>query len=66
MAYLKQLAQEEKAREAEMEAIINGEVERNWQKRMAQWRLEKEARKKMLADVMQERRRQIQERRKFS
>ena len=63
MAYLKQLAEEERAREAEMEAIINDEVERNWQKRIAQWRLEKEARKKMLSEVMAERSRQIQERR---
>lgn len=62
MAYLKQLAVEEKAREAEMEAIINEEVEKNWRKRMAQWKLEKEARKKMLAEVMAERKRQIQQR----
>jgi len=62
MAYLKQLAEEEKAREAEMEAIINAEVEANWQKRLAQWRLEREARKKMLEDVMRERRVQINER----
>ena len=63
MAYLRQLAEEEKAREAEMEAIINAEVEANWQKRLAQWRLEREARKKMLEDVMRERSIQINERR---
>lgn len=62
MAYLKQLAEEEKAREAEMESIINSEVEKNWQKRLAQWRLEREARKKMLEDVMRERSIQINER----
>jgi len=62
MAYLKQLAEEEKKREAEMEAIINSEVEKNWQKRLAQWRLEREARKKMLEEVMLERSHQINER----
>ena len=62
MAYLRQLQEEEKAREAEMEAIINAEVEKNWQKRLAQWRLEREARKKMLQEVMQERGHQISER----
>ncbi|XP_067937647.1 cilia- and flagella-associated protein 53-like [Watersipora subatra] len=62
MAYLKQLQEEEKAREGEMEAIINSEVEKNWQKRLAQWRLEREARKKMLQEVMAERGHQINER----
>lgn len=62
MEYLKQIAQEEKAKEAEMEAIINSEVEKNWQKRLAQWRLEREARKRMLEEVMRERGRQISER----
>lgn len=66
MAYLRQLAEEEKAREAEMEAIISAEVEANWQKRLAQWRREKEARRKMLEEVMSERNRQIQERCKYS
>jgi len=62
MAYLKEIAEKEKIRQAEMDAIIDAEVEKNWQKRLAQWRLEREARKKMLNEVMAERSRQIQAR----
>ncbi|XP_013385627.1 cilia- and flagella-associated protein 53-like [Lingula anatina] len=59
--YLKQMLEEEKIRESEMERLIDEDVERMWQKRLAQWRLEKEARKKLLEEVLAVRRQQINE-----
>jgi len=35
-----------------------------WQKRLAQWKLEREARKKLMRDVLAVRAEQVQERRK--
>lgn len=37
-----------------------------WQKRLAQWKLEREARKKLLKDVLAVRAEQVQERCEFS
>lgn len=60
--YLKQLMEEEKIREAELEKMIQREVEAAWEKRIDQWRQERKARKLLLDDVMQGRAKQIQER----
>lgn len=60
--HLKQLYEEEKIRERELEALIQQEVERMWQKRLAQWKLEREARKKLMQDVLVVRAEQVQER----
>ncbi len=51
----------EKLREKELDEMVNSEVERQMKQRLAQWRKEKEARKRLLDDVMATRRRQIQE-----
>jgi transketolase len=59
--YLAQLKHEEAAREAELERLCDAEVEKMWEKRVKQWRLEKEARRKLLQEVMQSRRVQLQE-----
>lgn len=53
------------AKEAELERLIHQEVEKMWQKRLNQWKLEREARKKLLADVLAGRARQLEERCKF-
>lgn len=44
-----------------MDALLTAEVEQQWGKRVAQWRKEKEARRKLMDDVMQTRRQQVQE-----
>ncbi|XP_059155375.1 cilia- and flagella-associated protein 53-like [Physella acuta] len=60
--YLRQLMEEEKAREKELEKMIQHEIEAAWDKRIEQWRKERQARKLLLDDVMAGRARQIQER----
>ncbi|XP_071169763.1 cilia- and flagella-associated protein 53-like [Mytilus edulis] len=60
--YLRQLKEEEIVKEIELERLIHEEVEKMWQKRLNQWRLEREARKKLLADVLRGRAIQLQER----
>lgn len=59
---LRQLLEEEKAKERELEKLIQMEVERMWQKRLDAWRTEREARKKLLRDVLAIRAQQVQER----
>lgn len=44
-----------------MDALLTAEVDQQWGKRVAQWRKEKEARRKLMDDVMQTRRQQVQE-----
>lgn len=60
--YLAQLMAEEKAREIELERLIQLEVEAAWEKRIDQWRRERKARKLLLEDVMAGRAKQLQER----
>lgn len=60
--HLKQLYEEERIRERELEQLIQQEVERMWQKRLAAWKLEREARKKLLQDVLSVRAQQVQDR----
>lgn len=60
--YLTQLMAEEKAKEIELERLISEEVEKMWQKRLNQWKLERLARKKLLQDVLDGRALQIRER----
>lgn len=59
--YLQEQAEEEARREKELDDIVNAEVEKQWAKRAAQWRQEAQARKKLLQDVLQTRKLQIQE-----
>jgi hypothetical protein len=54
--------EEERIRERELEALIQQEVERMWQKRLAAWRLEREARKKLMNDVLAVRAEQVRDR----
>ena len=48
-------------RERELEKLCDLEVEKMWDKRIKQWKLEKAARRQLLADVMAARRVQLQE-----
>ncbi len=45
--------------------MINAEVERQWQKRLNEWAKQRAARKKLMNDVLQTRRRQVEERCKY-
>lgn len=59
--YLHQEYLAEQQREAEIDAMINSEVERQWQKRLKEWARQRAARKKLMNDVLQTRRQQVQE-----
>lgn len=59
--YLAQQLEEEKRQEREMDKLIETELEKSWAKRAEQLRLEKEARNRLMKDVMATRRLQIQE-----
>lgn len=63
--YLHQLMEEEKRKEQELENLIHAEVERMWQKRLDAWQRERDARKKLMRDVLEIRAQQVQERCKF-
>ncbi|XP_075049846.1 cilia- and flagella-associated protein 53 [Mixophyes fleayi] len=59
--YLAQQLEEEKRQEQEMDKLIEAEMEKAFAKRTAQLRLEKEARNRLMKDVMDTRRQQIKE-----
>lgn len=63
--YLERQAQEEEKREKELNDIVNSEVQKQWAKRVQQWKMEREARKKLMQDVLETRKKQIQDRCKF-
>lgn len=53
---------EEKDRENQLERVVNEEVEKQWAKRIAQYQMEKNARKKLMDTVMKTREQQIEDR----
>ena len=55
------MKEEEKRREFEMERLCDAEVEKMWARKIQQWKVEKLARQKLLEEVMESRRRQLQE-----
>ena len=59
--YLAEQAREEERREKELDTLVNAEVEKNWAKRLEQWRKEREARRKLMQDVLDTRKKQIEE-----
>lgn len=61
--YLDKQKKEEEEREKELDALIQGEVEKQWARRIEQWRQEKAARKKLMQDVLNTRKKQIEEKR---
>lgn len=59
--YLQELHEEEKRREKELDAIIEEDTEREFQKQLNKWKAIKSERKKLLEKTLAERRVQIQE-----
>ena len=59
--YLAEQARKEERREKELDTLVNAEVEKNWAKRLEQWRKEREARRKLMQDVLDTRKKQIEE-----
>jgi len=57
--YLRQLKEEEQQREKELDSICDAEVEKMWEKKIKQWKLEKEARRQLMQEVMASRRQQL-------
>ncbi len=62
---MKALSEEEKRQEAELDKVIDAEVERLFKKRLSQWQAEREARKKLLEEVLAERKQQVDDKGKF-
>ncbi|KAG9265593.1 cilia- and flagella-associated protein 53 [Astyanax mexicanus] len=59
--YLAEQLEEQRRQEAETEQLIEAELQQTWNRRAAQWNLEKEARDRLMKDVLDTRRIQIQE-----
>ncbi|XP_066274007.1 cilia- and flagella-associated protein 53-like [Branchiostoma lanceolatum] len=59
--YLAREAEREKERELELEQLIDVEVQKMWAKRQEQWRLEREARHRLMSDVLGTRRKQVED-----
>lgn len=66
MQYCAMNRKEEEERERELERLVNEEVEKKWAHTMKQYRLERDARQKLLANVMKTRQEQIEERSKLN
>lgn len=58
--YLKKLKEEEYLREKELERLCDAEVEKMWEKRINQWKVEKMARQKLLEEVLESRKKQLE------
>jgi hypothetical protein len=59
--YLRAQYEEEKRKEKELEKIMMEDMEAQFQKRLNQWKVEKQARRNLLAKVLRERHLQIKE-----
>ncbi len=57
--YMAQLKEQEMEYEKELDKMWDAEMEKMWRNKIAQWRLEKEARKKLLEDVIAVRKTQV-------
>lgn len=65
MQYCKTNRQEQADREKQVERLVNDEVEKQWARKMEQYRLEREARKRLMDNVLKTREEQIEERSKL-
>jgi len=59
--YLAKQKKDEEEKEKELDTIIQEEVEKQWARRIEQWRQEKAARKKLMQDVLDTRKKQVEE-----
>lgn len=66
MQYCAMNRKEEQERERELERLVNEEVEKKWAHTMKQYKLERDARQKLLGNVMKTRHEQIEERSKLN
>lgn len=62
MQYCAMNRKEGEEREKELERLVNEEVEKKWAQTIQQYKLERDARKKLLANVMKTREQQTEER----
>ena len=58
-AYLAHMKKMEAERERELDQMCNEEVQRLWQQKLEKWQAERKQRKKLLAEVMEGRRKQV-------
>lgn len=65
MQYCAMNRKEDEEREKELERIVNEEVEKKWAQTIKQYKMERDARQKLLANVMKSREQQIEERSKL-
>ena len=65
MQYCAMNRKEDEEREKELERIVNEEVEKKWAQTIKQYQMERDARQKLLANVMKSREQQIEERSKL-
>lgn len=65
MQYCAMNRKEDEEREKELERIVNEEVEKKWAQTIKQYKMERDARLKLLANVMKSREQQIEERSKL-
>lgn len=66
MQYCAMNRKEEEDREKELERIVNEEVEKKWAQTIKQYKMERDARQKLLANVMKSREQQIEERKRLA
>lgn len=66
MQYCAMNRKEDEEREKELERIVNEEVEKKWAQTIKQYKMERDARQKLLANVMKSREQQIEERKRIS
>ena len=63
--HLEEMAEEERRREKELDAVVTAEVEKQWARRVDQWQREADARQNLLRDVLDIRKQQVQDKREF-
>lgn len=66
MQYCAMNRKEEEEREKELERVVNEEVEKKWAQTIKQYKMERDARQKLLANVMKSRELQIEERNRLA
>ncbi|XP_038077706.1 cilia- and flagella-associated protein 53-like [Patiria miniata] len=58
--YLRQTAREDEERDREIDKLVDAEVQRQWQKRLDEWARQREARKRLMDNVLAVRRQQVE------
>ena len=62
-AYLQRLKADEEQRDREIDRLCDIEVEKSWQKKIAQWKTERQARQTLLDQVLAGRQQQVADKR---